>query len=213
MNTNKLSEVWNSENEKMDAALGLKTEHILALTRQKVKLQMQRLYGPKIRALIFGLPYSIVLGCIAVFSYLSEAYLVSFGFAAIALFSLVLNGLYLHQLFLIRQVKRSEGILTTQRKIAQLKISSYQCIFAAVFQIPFWTICWMSVDALIDSPLIYGGVHLVLFALASYGAYWIYRSVGAENQTSRIRNFFLSGREWEPIQKAADVLRQTEEYA
>jgi len=70
----------------------------------------------------------------------------------------------------------------------------------------------VSIDAFKESPFIYGGINILLFLVLSYVAYWLYQKLSYKNNDSTFRDFFLSGREWEPILKSADILEQIKEF-
>ena len=70
----------------------------------------------------------------------------------------------------------------------------------------------MSVNALIESPKIYGGVNLIVFILLFLVSFWLFRKLSHENKDSKVRDFFLSEVEWEPIIKSTEILEQIKEY-
>ncbi|MDF9798578.1 hypothetical protein OKW21_003841 [Catalinimonas alkaloidigena] len=96
--------------------------------------------------------------------------------------------------------------------MSKLKISSFKRLNLAVFQLPFWSVYWESVDAIKESPIIYGGINLLIFIMLAYVAYWLYQQLSYTNKESKVRDFFLSGSEWEPLLKSAEILEQIKEY-
>ncbi|SEQ32102.1 hypothetical protein [Neolewinella agarilytica] len=212
MENDELRSIWKSYDQKMDSMLSLNKEVAMMLTKQKLNQQISRLYLPKWTTVAIGLPYTIILIAITIIAWLAEAYFVAFGFGIIAWIMAVLLGIHFYQLYLIGQVKNNEEVLSTQEQLSKLRISSFQGLNLAVFQLPFWSVCWVSAEALRESPFLYGGVNLLVFALLSYLAYWLYRRLNYTNEDSRVRDFFLSGRDWEPIIKSAEILEQIREY-
>jgi hypothetical protein len=57
-----------------------------------------------------------------------------------------------------------------------------------------------------------GGINLVLFLGCSYLSFWLYKNLNIHNSDSSIGKIFFSGKEWEPIIKSSDLLRQLKEY-
>ncbi len=212
MENNELQSIWKSYDQKMESMLTLNTEVAVMLTKQKLNQQISRLYLPKWTAVLIGVPYTIVLMAITIIACLAKAYFVALGFGAIALIMAVLLGIHFYQLYLIGQVKSNEEVLSTQEHLSKLRISSFQGLNLAVFQLPFWCVCWVSVDALKESPFLYGGINLLVFALLTYLAYWLYQRLSYGHEDSRVRDFFLSGRDWEPIVKSTEILEQIREY-
>jgi len=212
MNNMELQDIWNAQDQKLERLLSINKDIAIDLTRSKLNKQMSRLYRPKWTAILIGVPYTLLLIAITVIATLAKAYFVALGFGAISLIMLSLLISYFYHLYLISQVKSNEDVLSTQRLLSKLRISSFNTLRLAIFQLPFWSICWISMNALIESPFIYGGVNLLIFLALSYLAYWLYQKVSYKNTDSRFRKFFLSGREWDPILKSAELLEQIKGY-
>lgn len=212
MDNSELQKIWQSYDQKMNDVLAVNKALAIDLTRQKLNRQIRRLNRPKWFAVIVGLPYTIIVMGVTIMATLAQAYLIAIGFGAIALITAALLGSYFYQLYLIDQVSNSEDVLSTQEQLSQLKLSSFRSLNLAVFQLPFWSVCWVSIDALRDSPLLYGGVNLVVFLLLAYLSFWIYQKLSDRSKPSKVRDFFRSGREWEPMVKAEALLEQIKEY-
>ena len=119
---------------------------------------------------------------------------------------------YIYHLYLIAKIRHTEEIVEVQKRMAQLKISSFNIARLAILQLPFWSICWISWDGLIHSPWIYGGVNLLVFLALSCLAYWLYQNLSLEKPQSKISQLVFSGREWDPILKSSAILAQLKEY-
>ncbi|MFK7757138.1 MAG: hypothetical protein AB8B53_09430 [Flavobacteriales bacterium] len=207
-----LQNIWKSYDQKMDSILVINKELAIELTRQKLNKQISKLYKPKWTAVLIGVPYTIVLVAITAIAVTAEAYLVALGFGAIALVMIGVLFSYFYQLYLISQVKKSDDVLSTQEHLSKLSISSFRCLNLVVFQLPFWSVCWVSIDAVKDSPFVYGGINLLIFLLLGYASFWLYYKLSFQHKNSKVRDFFLSGREWEPLEKSAELLEQIREY-
>lgn len=212
MENTELQAIWQSYDSKIEDMLSLNKKIALDLARQKIHRNIGSLYRPKGMALVLGVPYTLLLFAVAATALMGQAYLVAAGFGAIALLMTGLLLVYGHQLYLIGQVRKSEAVLSIQRQLSRLRLAGFRSLSLAIFQLPFWSICWMSVDALQKSPWLYGGVHLAVFLALSGLAYWLHQKVSHPNKPSRIRDFFLTGNEWEPIRKSAEILEQIGEY-
>jgi len=207
-----LQNIWKSYDQEIESMLSINKDIALNLSRQKLNKQMGRLYRPKWTAILIGVPYTLFLIAITTIASIAKAYLVAIGFGAISLITIILLLNYFYQLYLISQVRNNEEVLSTQQQLSKLRISSFKSLNLAVFQLPFWSICWMSVDALKESPFIYGGINLLVFILLTFIAYWLYQKLSYKHKESKIRDFFLSGSEWEPILKSSEILEQIKEY-
>jgi len=212
MTNQELENIWRAQDDKLDQLLTLNKSIAIDLSRSKLDKQISRLYWPKWTGLIIGIPYTLLLIAITVIASLAKAYFVAIGFGTIAALMIILLISYAYQLNLISQIKNSEEVLTTQQQLAKLRISSYNCLCLSIFQLPFWSLCWVSLGALQESPFIYGGVNLLIFSLLSYISYWLYYKISYRNTESKLRDFFLSGAEWNPIVRSGELLDQIVAY-
>lgn len=207
-----LKNIWQSSDAKIDRLLAINKEIAIQMTRQKLNRQISRLFLPKWIMIFLGIPYLMLLLSIATIAFFAKAYLVMIGFAAISLIMIILLLIYFHQLYLVNKVRHTNDVMTTQKQLSKLKLASYNSLNLAIFQLPFWSVCWISLNALKESPFIYGGVNLLVFIILTYTAYWLYSKMHLKNKQSKIRDFFLSGREWEPLMKSSQLLEQIKEY-
>ncbi len=207
-----LQNIWKSYDQKIESMLNINKEIATNLSKQKLDKQISRLYLPKLTGILIGIPYTMLLMSITVIASIANAYFVAIGFGVIALIMAIILGNYGYQLYLINAIKNSDDVLTTQQELSKLRISTYNSLVLAVFQLPFWSICWININALKESPFLYGGINLLIFLILSILAYWLYKELSYNHKESKIRDLFLSGSEWEPILKSADLLEQIKEY-
>ncbi|MEL6719257.1 MAG: hypothetical protein AAFP82_11115 [Bacteroidota bacterium] len=212
MQDQELMDIWKSYDQKLEDVLSLNREIVQEITRNKFNATIVSMRFPKRMMLLIGIPYTIILYFITFIAYQAEAIFVVLGFGTISLIMSFTVISYIYHLILISQISRSQELIQMQERIAKLKISSFLTTRLAILQLPFWTICWMSLNALKATPILYGGIHLLLFLAFSYLAYWLYQQLSIENRDSRVSQFFLSGREWEPIIKSSAILEQLKAY-
>ena len=204
--------LWKSYDQKLQNLLAINRDIAINLSRQKFNKQMSRLCRPKWTAILLGVPYTLLLIVITTIASFANAYFVAVGFGAISLIMMTLLFSYFYQLYLISKIRNNEEVLSTQQQLSKLRISSFNSLNLAVFQLPFWSICWISTKALKESPFVYGGINLLIFLALTYVSYWVFQKLSPKNKESKIRDFLLSGSEWEPIQKSAEILEQIKEY-
>jgi len=207
-----LQNIWKLYDQKIQSILSVNKEIAINLSKQKLEKQISRLYRPKWTAIVIGVPYTFLLIAITIIASVSKAYFVALGFGAISLIMAILLGNYFYQFYLINEIRNSDEIISTQQQLSKLKISSYNCLNFAVFQLPFWSICWISIEALKESPFVYGGINLLVFLILTFISFWLFKKMSYKHKESKIRNFFLSGSEWEPITKSAEILEQIKEF-
>jgi glucan phosphoethanolaminetransferase (alkaline phosphatase superfamily) len=212
MQDKELFDLWKTQDDKMNQVITLNRKIVYDLTHTKFNQTIGKLRAPKRGLLFIGVPYTLLLLFVTLIALVSGGVFVAIGFGAITLIMIATVTSYFYQLHLIKRVTDNENILVVQEKLAKLKISSINCARLAVLQLPFWSICWVSINALQESPLIYGGVNLAVFLVLTAIAIWLYRGLNPKNPSSTATRLFLSGREWEPIEKAAKILTQLKEY-
>ncbi len=212
MKDNELQNIWKSYDQKLDQVLSLNKQLTYDLTKEKLNKTINQLRRPKRAMLFFGIPYTLLLFSITLIALKAGSSFVSLGFGAISIIMTIVVILYFYHLNLINEINNNDNIIEVQEKISRLKISSFNCTKLALIQLPFWTICWVSYDALINSPWLYGGVNLAVFLGLTYLAYWLYKNLDIQNSDSKISRFFLSGSEWEPILRSSEILKQLKEY-
>ncbi len=203
---------WQAYDRKLDNILSINKDIAVQLARQKLNQQIGRLYRPKGMAVFIGLPYTLLLLVVASITFLAEAYFMALGFGGIALLMVIVLSLYFYQIYLISRIKRADEILRTQQLLAQLRLASFRSLTLSVFQLPLWSVCWISINGLQHDPLVYGGVNLLIFLGLSYLAYWLHQRLSYKHKDSRVRDFFLSGSEWEPLQRSTEILQQIKAY-
>ena len=207
-----LQNIWKSYDQKISSMLEINKDIAINLSKQKLDKQISRLYRPKWTAVLIGIPYTILLINITIIASIANAYLIAIGFGIISLIMAILLGNYFYQLYLISEIRSSNEVLSTQQQLSKLRISSFNSLSFAVFQLPFWSMCWISIEALKESPLVYGGINLLVFLILGYISYWLFQKLSYNQKESKVRDFFLSGNEWEPILKSTEILEQIKEY-
>lgn len=212
MEDNELLKIWKSYDQKLDQVLLLNKQLVSSLTKNDLNKTINKLKRPKIVMLLIGIPYTFLLYFITFIAYQAGGFFVSIGFGAISLIMNIVIVSYIYHLYLISEINKNDNIIEVQKKLSSLKISSFSTVKLALLQIPFWSICWMSLDALKNSIFWYGGINFLIFLGLSYCSYWLYKNLNIHNLDSKLNQFFFSGSEWDPIIKSLDILQQLKEY-
>jgi len=210
MDDKELLNIWKSYDKKLEEVLSLNKQTVFELTRKRLNSNFNSLLLPKKISLLLGIPYTFVLCFITWITLKADALIASLGFGCISLIMINIIIAYIYHLFLIGNIKRSENISKVQKQIAELRISNYNLTRLTVIQLPFWSICWVSIEALKNSPFIYGGINLIVFLSLSYLAYWLYKKLEVGNNS--VSAFFQSGTEWKIINKSTEILEQLKVY-
>lgn len=205
-------DIWKSYDRKLEEVLTLNKEIAFEITKSKLHKTINSLRLPKSIFLVLGIPYTFILCFITWVTFEAGAFVMMFGFGIISLIMIGTTIGYVYHLFLIAKINHEATITEVQKRIAELKISSFNIARLTVLQLPFWSVCWVSIEAIKNSPFIYGGINLVVFLGLTYVSYWLYKNLGIDNTESKVSKIILSGNEWEPILKSSDILEQLKEY-
>ena len=212
MKDNELQNIWKSYDHKLEQVLQLNKQLTYDLTKDKLSKTINQLRRPKRIILFFGIPYTLTLFCITLIGLKAGSPFISLGFGAISIIMSIVIVLYFYHFNLINEINNNHCIVEVQERISLLKISSFNSTKLALIQIPFWTICWVSYDALLSSPFLYGGINLIVFLGFSVFTYWLYKNLDIHNLDSKINKFFFSDSDSTPIIKSASILEQLKEY-
>lgn len=211
MKEHELLNIWKNYDDKLDQVLSLNKKIVFDITKKRLFNTINILKRPKSILIMIGIPYTLIIFLVTFIAYQAGGLFVTLGFGSIGIIMTGVILSYFYHLYLINEINQSEEVIRVQKKITELKISSFNTTRLAIIQLPFWCICWISVDALESSPIIYGGVNLIILCIFIYVTYFIYSELSLENNHSRVSNFFLSGSEWEPIIKSSELLNELKE--
>ncbi len=208
MKDQELVDIWKSYGSTMDEVVAVNKQLAMEVTKGRVQKSIGKLRRPKAMILMIGIPYAVFMCGLTAVAFLAGGVFPTIGFGAITIIMLLTIGLYMRQLYLIGQINGADEIQHVQERLSKLKLSSYNSARLAVVQLPFWSICWISMDALIDSPWLYGGINLLVLVVLTYITYWLYAQLSLQKSQSKVRQFILSGNEWDPLIKSSDILDQ-----
>ena len=207
-----LLSLWQNHDQQLSKVVAINQLLVDELIKSKVGRALRGMHGSTWRTFLLGLPWVILLFAISGIGFLAQAWLVAFGFGAIALIMSLVLGRYVYHLYLLQQINRSEEVLEIQKRVATLRLSAFKTIRLSFFQLPFWSVCWMSFNETMASPLLYGGISLGITLLLGWAGWYLYHALSLENPTSWVSKLFLSGGEWDSLQKADTLLREMEAY-
>jgi hypothetical protein len=211
MEENQLLALWESYDRKLSQNLRLHRQNAEEITKIKVKSLLSGMQPIKIFAILVGIIWVGFLDLIVinVWAFASPMFLISIGFHI--LLTKLSIGVYLYQLVLINLVDINEPILDTQEKIAKLKSSTIWITRLLFLQLPAWTVFYWTKD-LFQSINAFQISIMVGVALGmAYLGVWLFRNIRFENRDKKWFKFLLSGKEWDPMMKSADLLDQIEE--
>ncbi|MEJ7694402.1 hypothetical protein [Daejeonella sp.] len=216
MNELELRKLWQTTNDKLEESFVINKKNKDDLTRIKVHSILGSMKPIKIFTLLVGILW-VGIGVIT----LSSIYLNSFseankfflfsasiqvGLTAMALF------IYLYQLITIYQVDVTEPILTTQEKLASLKMSTLWVTRILFLQLPVWTTFWWNDTMLTDWGILQWVLPLFFTISFTFIAIWLFFNIKYENRNNKWFQLIFRGKEWTPLMKSMEMLEQVADY-
>jgi len=211
MEENQLLALWESYDRKLSQNLILHKQNAEEITKIKVKSLLSGMQPLKIFAVLIGIVWVGLLDVIIinVWSYATPIFLISIGFHI--LLTKISIGVYLYQLVLIHLVDINEPILDAQEKIANLRSSTIWITRILFLQLPAWTVFYWSKDLFQNINAFQISIIVGIALGMAYLGIWLFRNIRFENRDKKWFKFLLSGKEWDPMMKAAELLEQIEE--
>lgn len=216
MNELELKKLWQTTSEKLEESLIINRKNTEDITRIAVHNFLGSMKPIKIFTLLVGIIW-VGLGVMI----LSHLYLYAFSeankfFLISATVQVMLTAIalwiYLYQLITIYQVDITDPILKTQKKLADLKLSTLWSARIMFLQLPVWTTFWWNETMLTDWSLLQWAMTAIVTILFTYIAVWLFFNIKYENRNKKWFGFIFNGKEWTPLMKSMELLEQVEEY-
>lgn len=216
MNELELKKLWQTTSEKLEESFVVNRKNTEEITRITVHNFLGSIKPVKIFTLLVGIIW-VGLGAII----LSHIYLYAFSeankfFLFSATIQIVLTAIalciYIYQLIKIYEVEISDPILETQKKLAQLKISTLWSSRILFLQLPVWTTFWWNETMLTDWNLWQWAMTVIVTILFTYVAIWLFFNIKYENRNKKWFQLIFNGKEWTPLMKSMALLEQVEDY-
>jgi hypothetical protein len=204
--------LWKSYGAKLDESLLLNRQNATDITKIKVHSFLSSMKPLKLFTILVGILWVGFVDVLIV----NLFYIANPFFLASAIIQVVLTKLaiiiYLYQLILIQQVDISEQVLATQDKLARLKSSTLWAARLLFLQLPVWTTFYWNAGMLINgNALLYTIQAIVTLSFVGI-AVWLFINIKYENRNKKWFRLIFSGKEWDPVIKSMELLRQLDEY-
>lgn len=212
MENTDIQTLWAAYDKKLENLLRLNRQNTEEITRLRVRSFLASMQPSKIFALLAGLTWVIFADLIIIGS-LHRAGIFFLVSAIIqVLLCKIAIGVYLYQLFLIRQIDISEPIFRTQHRLAFLQTSTLWGTRILFLQLPLWTTFYWSTDMFRHANPWLTALQVFITLLFCLAAAWLFRNIRYENRNKKWFRLLFEGKEWTPLLKAAEILEQTAAY-
>jgi hypothetical protein len=211
-----LKALWQTTNQKLEESFVLSRKNLEDITRIKVHNFLGSMKPIKMFTLLVGILW-VGIGATALssiyvnaFSEANKFFLFSASLqvllTAIALF------IYVYQLIKIFGIELTDTILETQRKMAQLKITSLWSARILFLQLPVWTTFWWNETILTEWNLLQWLIVMITTGSFTFLAFWLFLNIKYENRNKKWFQLIFNGKEWTPLMKAMELLEQLDEF-
>ena len=211
MKDTEILNLWKSYDKKLDQVLTLNQQLTEDVTKMKAKSILAKAKPIKYFALFIGIPWVAFLIILALAGVHSGGIFFPLSFSVIALINLYLLWTSLYHLVLIHQIDHSDSVIIVQEKLAKIKASEFKAVRIAFLQIPFWSTFFLSLDMIASLSAGAWLLFLIPFIGLCFLSIWLYKNIQPENIDRPWMKVLFSGRDWEPVVNAMDLLEQIEE--
>lgn len=216
MNENELKLLWQSTTEKLESSLQVNKKNTDEITRLKAQNILASMKPIKVMTLIVGSIWVIGLGSILgnlIANHLGEASLFFLLSATIqVLLTAIAIGVYVYQINLINNIDFSEPVLTIQKKISKLKISTLNVTRLLFLQLPVWTTFYWNEKMFAADNWLLWILQVMVTLTFTCVSFWLFFNIKYENRNKKWFQLIFSGKEWQPILQSMELLNKIEQY-
>lgn len=216
MDDKEIIDLWKSYDKRLEESLMLNRKNTEELTRINVQNSIGSMKPVKLFILLVGIIWvcagSVMVVNLLRFSFEEVSKFFLFSAAAQLVITLLAIIVYLYQFVLIQQVDSSAPILETQKKVAQLQSSTLWVTRILFLQLPLWTTFYLSESLFKTANLAFYLLQGVVTLAFTYVALWLFVNINYGNRDKKWFRLLFDGREWTPVIKSMEMLRQIEEY-
>ena len=207
-----LINLWKSYDKKLEEVLTINKKHTEEITQMKIQTFLSSMKPLKIFAIVVGILWVgfVDVLILNLFSVASHFFLISAGIQVIL--TKVAIGIYLYQLVLMQQVDTNQPVVATQHKLAQLKSSTLWVARLLFLQLPVWTTFFWSEGIFTSDNLPFLVINGAITLLFTYVAFWLFFNIKFENRDKKWFRLIFNGKEWTPVIKSMELLREIEDY-
>jgi hypothetical protein len=212
MDEKELKNIWQSANEKSESSLQIAHKNRDEITRIKVNNFLSSMRPLKIIAIVIGILWVIFVDglIVSLWSTANPFFLISAGIQVVL--TKLAIGVYLYQLYLIRQVDLSEPVLFSQERLSRLKSSTLWVTRILFLQLPVWTTFSFHTGMLHNGNILLLTIQGLIALFSVYAAVWLFLNIKYDNRDKKWFRWLFNGKDWDPIVKSMELISQIEEY-
>jgi hypothetical protein len=208
MENSEIINLWKSYDKKLEESLVFNMKNAEEITKMKVQSFLSSMKPMKIFTILVGIIW-VAFVDLLIFNFFHVAnpiFLVSAIFQV--LISKLAIGIYLYQLILIQLVNINEPILSTQKRLSELKSSTLWAVRVSFLQLPIWTIFFWNKSMIENGNIWLYALQFIITASFTYSAIWLFK-----NRDKMWFRVLFNGIEWNPVMKSMELLSQINEFS
>ncbi len=216
MNELELKALWQTTNQKLEESFVISKKNSEDITRIKVHNFLGSMKPIKMFTLLVGILWvgigATALSSIYVYAFSEANKFFLFSASLQVLLTAIALFIYVYQLIKIFGIELTDTILETQRKMAQLKITSLWSARILFLQLPVWTTFWWNETILTEWNLLQWLIVMITTGSFTFLAFWLFLNIKYENRNKKWFQLIFNGKEWTPLMKAMELLEQLDEF-
>jgi hypothetical protein len=206
-----LKELWKAQDEKLEKSLQLNVHLLNTLQKDKAKSKLEKLATFKLIAVFFGIVWCAFLGVLIWGNQFKNMYF-EVSLIIILLFNLYACVAYIQQIIFIKKLDYSDSIINTQKKLADLQVSTITITRNLLLQLPFYS-TWFYTQQLVMHDRHFQLVSFTATLVFILATIWLYRNVHVKNMHKKWLLYFMNvGPEYKSITEASHFLNEIEAF-
>ena len=174
----------------------LNMDCIITVQTQKAKSKLTSVAIIKVLGILLGLLWVWLLGSLGFAAYIVGNVFFAVSAGIVMLISIIAIIVYIKHLVLIAQIKESDTITYTQRKLAELQTSTLKITRVLFLQMPFYSTWFITPTLLANAGTAWLVIQVVITASLTFLSIWLYRNISFKNANKK---FILKNQNKVPV--------------
>lgn len=211
MEDNNFKDIWKAQDEKLEKTLKLNLRILASMQTQKAQSKLNALAWFKTVAVILGILFSAFLALL-IYGNRGDNMYFTVSIAMILFFTLWATIAYIKDIVFLKSLDYSAAITDTQKKLAELQVSTIQSFRIIILQLPFHS-TWFWTHQLVTSDTRFQLISFSCTFIFILITWWLYKSITVKNMDKKwVKAFMNIGPEYKSVTRARDFLYEIEEY-
>ena len=190
----------------------LNMDCIITVQTQKAKSKLTSVAIIKVLGILLGLLWVWLLGSLGFAAYIVGNVFFAVSAGIVMLISIIAIIVYIKHLVLIAQIKESDTITYTQRKLAELQTSTLKITRILFLQMPFYSTWFITPTLLANAGTAELVIQVVITASLAFLSIWLYRNISFKNANKKWFRILFGNSEWTGVTKAIAFMKEIDDF-